>query len=102
MALLRNDNNKQASLISEGVAEIWINITLQANNLTIWHMWATQAPLMAIVHDDYKKVEPDPPYPSASLPRDTSPGIRGCPLHYPKVTREVQWGVVQLSDRQRY
>jgi hypothetical protein len=53
-------------------------------------------------HDDYQRVELGLPYPSVGLPRDTSPGIRGWPLHYPNVTCEVQWGVVQLSDCQSY
>jgi hypothetical protein len=28
--------------------------------------------------------------------------VRGWSEHYPNVIREVQWGVVQLSDRRRY
>jgi hypothetical protein len=28
--------------------------------------------------------------------------VRGWPKHYPNVIHEVQWCVVQLSDRQRY
>jgi hypothetical protein len=28
--------------------------------------------------------------------------VRGWPEHYPNVIREVQWGVIQLSDRQSY
>jgi hypothetical protein len=28
--------------------------------------------------------------------------VRGWPEHYPNVIREVQWGVIQLSDRRRY
>jgi hypothetical protein len=28
--------------------------------------------------------------------------VRGWPEHYSNVIREVQWGVVQLSDRQSY
>jgi hypothetical protein len=28
--------------------------------------------------------------------------VRGWPEHYPNVIREVQWGVIQLSDRQNY
>jgi hypothetical protein len=39
-----------------------------------------KAPQVATVHDDYQRVEPDPPYPSAGLPHDTSMGIHGC-LH---------------------
>jgi hypothetical protein len=68
----------------------------------ITYTWATQAPWVATVHDDYQRVEPGPPYPSAGLPRDTLSGIYEWLPHYPKVTREVQWGVVQLSDRRSY
>jgi hypothetical protein len=102
MDFLRNDSSEQASPISEGVVKIWINITLQDNNLTIRHTWATQAPRVTTVHDDNQRVEPDPSYPSAGLPRDTSSGIRGWLPHYSNVTHEVQWGVVQLSDRRSY
>jgi hypothetical protein len=28
--------------------------------------------------------------------------VRGWPEYYPNVIREIQWGVVQLSDRRRY
>jgi hypothetical protein len=39
---------------------------------------------VAIVHDDYQRVEPGPPYPSARLPRDTTlRAIRARPMHYP-------------------
>jgi hypothetical protein len=102
MALLRNDNNEQASPISEGVVEIQINITLQGNNLSTRHTWATQAPRVATIHDDYQRVKSGPPYPSAGLPRDTSLGIRGWPPHYPNVTRDIQWGIIQLNDHRSY
>jgi hypothetical protein len=35
------------------------------NNMTIQHMWATKAPRVAIVHDDYQRVKLGSPYPSA-------------------------------------
>jgi hypothetical protein len=38
------------------VAEIQINITLEGNNLTTWHTWATQAPRVVTFHDDYQRV----------------------------------------------
>jgi hypothetical protein len=57
-----------------------------------------KATRVATFHDDYQRIKSGPPYPSADLPRDTSPGIHGWPPYYPNVTREVQWGVVQLSD----
>jgi hypothetical protein len=53
-------------------------------------------------HDEYQRVEPGPPYPSAALPRDTSLGIRGWHPHYHSVTQEVQWDVVQLNDCRSY
>jgi hypothetical protein len=53
-------------------------------------------------HDDYQGVKPRPPYPSAGLPRDTSPSIHGWPPYYPNVIREVQWGAIQLNDRRSY
>jgi hypothetical protein len=28
--------------------------------------------------------------------------VRGWPEHYPNIIREVQWGVIQLSDRRSY
>jgi hypothetical protein len=87
---------------SEGVMEIRINITLQGNKLTTRHMWFTQTPWVTIVHDNYQRVKPGPQYPSAGLPRDTLTGICGWLPHYPKVTCEVWWGVVQLSDHWGY
>jgi hypothetical protein len=51
--------------ISKGIAEIRINIQpCKGNNLTTRHTWATKAPRVAIVHDDYQRVVPAPPYPS--------------------------------------
>jgi hypothetical protein len=35
------------------------------NNLTTWHTWATKASRVTTVHNDYQRVEPGPPYPSA-------------------------------------
>jgi hypothetical protein len=57
MTLLQNDSSEQASPISEGVTDIWIDITLQGNNLTTWHTWATQAPRVATIRNDYQRVE---------------------------------------------
>jgi hypothetical protein len=45
--------------------------------------------MFTIVHENYQRVELDPPYPSARLPRDTLTGIRGWPMHYPLYTIEV-------------
>jgi hypothetical protein len=93
MALLQNDYNEQASPMTEGVAEIRINI----------HMWAMKAPWVAMVHDDYQRIKLDPPYPSVGLPRDTAMSIRECPPHYPIVhplnmvgCRPTQWLSKQL------
>jgi hypothetical protein len=57
--------DKQASPIFDGVMEIRINIQpYKGNNLKTRHTWAMKAPQVATVHDDYQRVEPDPPYPS--------------------------------------
>jgi hypothetical protein len=68
--------------VSRRLESIYI---LQGNNLITWQTWVTQTPWVATVHDDYQRVKPGPPYPSACLPRDTSTGIRGWPPHYPNV-----------------
>jgi hypothetical protein len=53
------------SPISEGVAELRINNQpCKGINLTTQHTRARRAPRVATVHDDYQRVEPDPPYPS--------------------------------------
>jgi hypothetical protein len=58
--------NERASPISEGVTTIRINSQpCKGINLTTWHMWSRRAPWVATVHDDYQRVEPGPPYPSA-------------------------------------
>jgi hypothetical protein len=68
-------HSEQASPISEGVIEIWINSHLaRENNLTTRHTWATQAPRAATFRDDYQRVEPGPPYSSAVLHTKTSTG----------------------------
>jgi hypothetical protein len=60
------DVANKLSPISEGVAKIRINNQpCKGINLTTWHTWAKGAPRVAIVHDDYQRVEPGPPYPSA-------------------------------------
>jgi hypothetical protein len=71
--------------ISEVVMEIRIVYTLQGINLTTRHPRVTKTPRVAIVHDYYQRVKLGPPYPSASLPRDTSTGIHGWHPHYPTV-----------------
>jgi hypothetical protein len=64
--------------------EIQINIHLawdKPDNMT--HM-SLKTSRVATVHDDDQRVEPDPPYPSARLPHDTTLGaICGWPMHYP-------------------
>jgi hypothetical protein len=82
-ALLQNDYSEQASPISEGAAEIQINIILQGTNLTTRHTWVTQAPWVVTVHDDYQRVESGPPYHSAGFLHDTSMDIRGWPHTIP-------------------
>jgi hypothetical protein len=86
VTLLRNDRNKQESLIFESVAAIRIKFKhCKGNHLTTRHAWVTKTPWVTTIYDDYQGVKPGPPYPSACIPRDTSMGIRGCPTHYPNV-----------------
>jgi hypothetical protein len=76
--------SKQASPISEGVAEIRIKIHLARDKPDKTTHVSPKTSRVAIVHNDDQRVEPGPPYPSARLPRDTTIGtIRGWPMHYP-------------------
>jgi hypothetical protein len=68
------EHSEQASHISEGVAEIRINITLQGINLATQHTWATKATRVTTFRDDYQRVEPGPPYPSVVFNAKTSTG----------------------------
>jgi hypothetical protein len=61
------EHSEQASPISKGVTEIWINITLQGINLATWHTWTTKASCVATFRDDYQRVEPGPPYTSVVI-----------------------------------
>jgi hypothetical protein len=61
-----------------------------------------KATRVATFRDDYQRVDLGPPYPSVVFHVKTSIGSPWWPEHYPNVKREVQWGVVQLSDRRRY
>jgi hypothetical protein len=75
---------EQASPIFEGVMEIRVDIqSCKGKNLITRHTWATKAPRVTTVHNDFRRVELDPPYTSAHLPRDTSTGIHSWPPHYP-------------------
>jgi hypothetical protein len=57
--------------------------SLQGNNLTTWHTWATKAVRVATVRDNDQRVDRVAPFPSARFPRDTTHwAIRGCPIHY--------------------
>jgi hypothetical protein len=49
------------------------------------YMCVTKTPRVAIVHGNYQRVEPSPPYPSAGLPCDTLMDIRGWRPHYPSM-----------------
>jgi hypothetical protein len=40
-------------------------VNLQGINLATRHTWATKVTRVATFHDDYQRVEPGPPYPSA-------------------------------------
>jgi hypothetical protein len=50
------------------------------NNMT--HV-SLKTPRVTTIHNDYQKVEPGPPYPSAGFQRNSSTGIHGWPPHYP-------------------
>jgi hypothetical protein len=56
-----------------------------------------KTPRVATVHNDYQRVEPGPPYPSASLSRDTSTGIRGWPPTLSQDTSVKYGGVLSNS-----
>jgi hypothetical protein len=59
------------------------------NHLTTRHSRVMKAQQVEIVHDDYQRIRPGPPYPSAHLPRDTLTGIRGWLMHYSFYILEV-------------
>jgi hypothetical protein len=62
-----------------------------------------KATRVATFRDDYQRVEPGPPYPSVVFHAKISTGSPWVARTlYPIVIREVQWGVVQLNDRQSY
>jgi hypothetical protein len=61
-----------------------------------------KATRVATFHDDYQRVDPGPPYPSVVFHAKPQRAVRGWPEHYPNVIREVQWGIIQLSDHQSY
>jgi hypothetical protein len=57
-------HSEQASPISEGVAEIQINVQhCKRNNLTTRHMWVTKAPRVVTIRNDYQRVGPGPTSP---------------------------------------
>jgi hypothetical protein len=75
---------EQVSPISEGVAEIRMNIHLERDKPDNTTHVSLKTIRVATVHDDDQRVEPNRPFPSARLPRDTTLGaIRGWPMHYP-------------------
>jgi hypothetical protein len=80
--LLRLDSVIKPSPISKGVAEIRIIYTLQGikpDNMTLEsHEDSTSGNSSQRDQGD----DPGPLHPSARLPRDTSTGIRGCPMYY--------------------
>jgi hypothetical protein len=85
LIILRFNTAIKPSPLSKGVMEIQINNQpCKGIKLTTCYTRAWRAPRVAIVHDDYQRVEPGPPYPSARLPRDTTlRAIRARPMHYP-------------------
>jgi hypothetical protein len=85
LTILRLNTTIEPSLISEGVTEIRINSQpCNGINLITQHTRARRAAQVATVHDDYQRIEPDPPYSSAHLPRDiTHWAIRGWHMHHP-------------------
>jgi hypothetical protein len=96
-------HNEQASPIFEGVMEIQINshlvrkITWQHDTREPhrYHEW----PPFALTIKKSSRVHRTLVSSSTRKPRRV---VRGWPEHYPNVIREVQWGVIQLSDRRRY
>jgi hypothetical protein len=73
------------------IVETRVNFTpCKGNNLTTWHMWARRAPWVATIHDDYQRVKPGPPYPSARLQRVCLGGHTvGGPCTIPSIIHEV-------------
>jgi hypothetical protein len=59
-------------------------------------MRATKATRVSTFHNDYQRVEPGPPYPSAGLPRDTSPASMGGPHTIPMSS--VKYSVVSTNS----
>jgi hypothetical protein len=91
-------HSEQASPISEGVAEIRINITFQGINLATRHMWATKATRVATFHDDYQRVELGRPYPSAVFHVKTS---MGSPWVAQTLSQYHPWSTVGCRPTQR-
>jgi hypothetical protein len=91
-------HNEEASPISKGVAEIWINITLQGINLVARHTWAIKVTWVATFRDDYQRVKPGPPYHSVIFHTKTSMGN-------PWVARTLSqchlWSTVRCRPTQR-
>jgi hypothetical protein len=98
---------EQASPISEGVAEIWINIHLASDKPDNTTHVSPKTSRVATVYDNDQRVKPGPHYPSKRLPRDTAlRAIRGWPMHYPFYYprgivgyRPTQWPTKLLSLR---
>jgi hypothetical protein len=96
-------HSEQVSPISEGVEEIRISshlareITWQHNTREPhrYHEWPPFALTIKESSRAYRTLVSS----STQKPHRV---VRGWLEHYPNAIREVQWGVVQLSDRQTY
>jgi hypothetical protein len=96
-------HSEQVSPISEGVEEIRISshlareITWQHNTREPhrYHEWPPFALTIKESSRAYRTLVSS----STQKPHRV---VRGWIEHYPNVIYEVQWGVVQLSDRQSY
>jgi hypothetical protein len=94
---LRLDLASKSSPISEGVVEIRIDIHLpreKPDNATLKSHEHTMS------GNSSRRDQGDdlgPPHPSASLPCDTSTGIRGWPMHYPGIHHYRYGGIASVS-----
>jgi hypothetical protein len=86
------EHSEQTSPISEGGADIWINVTLQGKNLTTWNReprrqrkWPPFTMTMKELSQTHRILVPS----STWKPRRV---VCGWPEHYLNVIREVQWG----------
>jgi hypothetical protein len=96
-------HSEQGSSISENVAEIRINSHL-AKEITWqhdtrephrYHEWLHFALTIKELRRAHRTLV-------LSSTQKSHRVVRGWPKHYPNVIHEVQWDVIQLSDRRNY